>query len=311
MISRESAAVFAKSRADRAPLRMPETGANERPSGEPKMAGGTDSDGGRRRREHGAIKSVVILVVIFGLWESVTRLAHVNPLLFPPASQVFMTLLRDLGLGGSGASSGQLWSYTWSTLSVLLESFAITIVIAVLLTTFAVSSEWGRSFLRTVSAIFQPLPSIALLPVAILWFGLNLRSVMFVVIMAMLWPLSGALSVGFATAPETLVRVGRNYGLRSWRLATGIYLPAALPNALSGLDLAWGYGWRAVIGAELVFGVSGGTAGLGYFINNARIFAATDEALAAIVMVIILGFVTELLFRAAQARTTKRWGMQR
>ena len=252
-------------------------------------------------------RSLVLLLLFLLLWQTVTTVGHVNPLLLPSAYVVLRTFIADIGIGGNG----QLWLYAWETVKVLLEAFLITILCAVVLTTLALTGRWGRALLSTVSGIFQPLPSIALLPLAILWFGLNSNSVLFVVVMAMLFPLSSALTVGFATASETLIRVGRNYELRGPQLALRIYLPLALPNAISGLELAWSYGWRAIVGAELIFGVTGSGAGLGYFINNARIYGQTAEALAAIVMIIFLGLVAQMLFVISTRLTTKKWGMSR
>src|SRR3984885_2666955 len=126
----------------------------------------------------------LIIVALCVLWEAIVRGFHVNPLLFPTFSDVAIHLARGLGIGGSG----ELWSYIWDTLSVLLESYAISVVLAIILTGLAVSSGWARDVLATLTGIFQPLPSIALLPMGVQWFGFSQESVMFVGVMAMPWP---------------------------------------------------------------------------------------------------------------------------
>jgi NitT/TauT family transport system permease protein len=84
-----------------------------------------------------------------------------------------------------------------------------------------------------------------------------------------------------------------------------------LPSIFNGLRISWGYGWRTIVAAELVFGSTAQGQGLGHFINTSRIYLATDEAMAGILMVIILGLLFETLFRILQRETTMRWGMER
>lgn len=260
----------------------------------------------------GTGRSLVIILSLIAVWEGAVRLLEVNPLLFPTFGSVLRSLLDGLGLiTGKREATGEFWHLTWVTMDVLLKSYVLAAVLAITLTSLAAGNQWGRTFLATVTGIFQPLPGIALVPLAILRFGLNTRALMFVVIMAMLWPLTGALAVGFATVPDTIVRVGQNYQLSRLAMIRCVLLPMALPAALSGARVAWGYGWRTVVGAEIVFGATGAQGGLGWFINNSRLFLDVSGALSAILVVVIIGLLTESLFQLVQNRTTKRWGMER
>lgn len=253
-----------------------------------------------------ALKKVVVLVLLCVAWEATVRLLEVNKLLFPPFSDVVMRLIQGLGIGGSG----ELWSYIWETLSVILQSFAISIVLAVVLTSLAVSNAWMRQLLSVMTGIFQPLPSIALLPMAILWFGFSRESLVFVVVMAMTWPIASSLTVGFATISPTLLRLGRNYELGRVAMMGEILLPAALPMMISGLRVGWGFGWRTVVAAELVFGATGTGGGIGWYINNSRLFMNISDGFAGILLVIIVGLLTESIFRLLQYFTTHKWGTE-
>ena len=253
-----------------------------------------------------ALKKVVVLVMLCVAWEAVVRLLNVNKLLFPPFSDVALRLVKGLGLGGSG----ELWSYIWETLSVILQSFAISVVLAIVLTGLAVSNAWMRQVLSVMTGIFQPLPSIALLPMAILWFGFSRESLLFVVVMAMIWPIASSLTVGFATISPTLLRLGRNYELGRFAMMTEILLPAALPMMISGLRIGWGFGWRTVVAAELVFGATGTGGGIGWYINNSRLFMNIADGFAGILLVIIVGLLTESVFRLVQYYTTHKWGTE-
>lgn len=254
----------------------------------------------------GALKKVVVLTLVCVAWEATVRLLDVNKLLFPPISEIAVKLAHGLGLGGTG----ELWSYVWQTLSVILQSFAISIVIAVVVTGLAVSNDWAREFLSVMTGMFQPLPSIALLPMAILWFGFSRESLVFVVVMAMIWPIASSLTVGFATISPTLMRLGRNYELGRFAMMTEILLPAALPMMISGLRVGWGFGWRTVVAAELVFGATGTGGGIGWYINNSRLFMNIADGFAGILLVIIVGLCTESLFRMVQYYTTHKWGTE-
>ena len=253
-----------------------------------------------------AFKKTAVLVGLCVAWELTVRILEVNKLLFPPLSSVVLSLANGLGIGGSG----ELWSYIWETLSIILQSFGISIVLAVIITGLAVSNKWMRELLSVLTGIFQPLPSIALLPMAILWFGFSRQSVVFVVVMAMIWPIASSLTVGFATISPTLYRLGRNYELSPFRLMTEVLLPAALPMMISGLRVGWGFGWRTVVAAELVFGATGSGGGIGWYINNSRLFMNITDGFAGILLVVIVGLITESLFRMVQHFTTHKWGTE-
>lgn len=249
-------------------------------------------------------RRTVILAGLIAVWEVWVSVAHVSSFIFPPFHDVVAALYDNL-------VHGSLWSITWSTLSVVFEAYIISVLLALVLTALAVTNSWGRDFLNTVTGIFQPLPSIALLPMAILWFGLSRESLLFVVVMSMTWPVAAALTTGFATAPQTLLRLGQNYEVGIVSLFCRILLPSALPSLIGGLRVGWGYGWRTVVAAELIFGTTGAAEGLGYFINVSRLYLKTADSIAGILVVIILGLIVEAIFRLVQRRTTVRWGMER
>ena len=184
--------------------------------------------------------------------------------------------------------------------------------LAVLLTVLAVSSPWGRDVLTTLTSMFNPLPAIALLPLALLWFGLGRGSLLVVLVHSVLWPLALNTYAGFQAVPDTLRMAGRNYGLRGLRYALQILVPAALPSILSGLKIGWAFAWRTLIAAELVFGASSGKGGLGWYIFQNRNELYTDKVFAGLALVIIIGLLVETLgFHQLERVTVKRWGVQR
>jgi NitT/TauT family transport system permease protein len=209
-----------------------------------------------------------------------------------------------------GWRDGSLSDTTWTTLRLLLKGVGIGASVAVVLTAFATLSKFGEDVLLFLTAILNPLPGVAVLPIAMLIFGLSEDAILFVIANATIWPIAIALNTGFKTANQTLVAVGRNIGLSRVRVITDVLAPAALPQAISGLKTAWAFGWRTIIAAELVFGVAGSSGGLGNYINDARQYLLPPKAFAGLLTIAIIGVLFETLFGRLERRTIVRWGMK-
>jgi len=250
----------------------------------------------------GTIRKTVLLVVLALLWEGYARILD-NPLLFP-------TFLDTVGALLAGIASGELPRAGWYTLSLLLKGYAAGLVVAGLLTAFASVSRIGADLLETLTAMFNPLPSIALLPLALIWFGLGDNSVIFVLVHAVLWAVALNTFAGFRTLSPTLKMVGQNYGLSGVGYIVRILIPGAFPSILTGLKVGWAFAWRTLIAAELVFGVSSGSGGLGWYIFQNKNQLLIPEVFAGLLTVILFGlFVENVIFRSIENRTVRRWGM--
>lgn len=259
---------------------------------------------GRQVAQHDWLRKALILLALALVWEGAARWQD-NELLLP-------TFLQTARAFIDGIASGELLERIRVSLSVLLQGYVAGIAAAFVLTALAVSTRLGRDLLETLVSMFNPLPAIALLPLALLWFGLGNGSLVFVIVHAVLWPLALGTYAGFQGVPETLRMAGRNYGLRGLPLVLQILVPAALPSILSGLKIGWAFAWRTLIAAELVFGVSSGKGGLGWYIFQNRNELYTDKVFAGLAAVILIGLLVEnLAFRTLERLTIGRWGMQR
>ncbi len=251
-----------------------------------------------------ALRRLLVLALVAALWEAAATWQN-NPLMFPTFSAT-MTALWD------GIWRENLLSMAWVSLSVLLKGYAIAVVLAMALTSFAVSTRIGNDVLSTLTSMFNPLPAIALLPLAMLWFGLGAVSLTFVLVHAVLWPLALNTHAGFTSVSETLRMAGRNYGLTGIRYVVTMLIPAAFPAILTGLKVGWAFAWRTLIAAELVFGVSSGKGGLGWFIFQNRNELYIDKVFAGLVTVILIGLLVEnVVFRWIETHTVRKWGMVR
>ncbi|WP_233235878.1 ABC transporter permease [Bordetella sp. LUAb4] len=251
-----------------------------------------------------AVRKALILIILAALWELAARLTD-NDLLLPgfvATAKAFVEGLLD----------GELLARAAASLRVLVKGYVAGVVLAFVLTTLAVSTRLGRDLLATLTAMFNPLPAIALLPLALLWFGLGEGSLVFVLIHSVLWALAVNTYAGFLAVPDTLRMTGRNYGLRGIRYVLRILVPAALPAILAGLRIGWAFAWRTLIAAELVFGASSGKGGLGWYIFQNRNELYTDRVFAGLAAVVLIGLLVEGLgFDNLERVTVRRWGMHR
>lgn len=250
------------------------------------------------------VRQLVVLVLIAVAWEAAARWAG-NDLLLPGFLQAAQAWWDDL-------RNGELLMRTATSLSLLLQGYALGVVLALTLSSLAVATQAGRDLLVTLTSLFNPLPAIALLPLALLWFGLGQGSLVFVLVHAVLWPLALATLSGFQGVPETLRMAGRNYGLRGLRYVAQILVPSALPAILSGLRIGWAFAWRTLIAAELFFGASSGRGGLGWYIFQSRNELMTDKVFAGLATVVMIGWLVErFVFDTVERLTVRRWGLQR
>ncbi|GAB3406463.1 ABC transporter permease [Massilia agilis] len=252
---------------------------------------------------YSALRKTFILIVLVVAWEVGARVLN-NELLFP-------TFVATVDALFNGLASGDLLLKIWASLKVLLMGYGIGIALAGVLTAIGISSRIGTDFLETLTSMFNPLPAIALLPIALIWFGLGNGSLVFVLVHSVLWAVALNTHSGFLAVSNTLRMVGRNYGLGGFKYVSKILIPAAFPSILTGLKIGWAFAWRTLIASELVFGVSSGSGGLGWFIYENKNQLEIPNVFAGLLTVILIGLIVEnLVFRTIETHTVRKWGMQ-
>ncbi len=197
------------------------------------------------------VRQVTLLVLLAAIWQLYGASVD-NDLILP-------TFAKTVTAFWNGIVEGPLLLRAWTSIKLLLAGYTIALVLALFLTMFAVASRVGTDLLTLLTAMFNPLPAIALLPLALLWFGLGEKSMIFVLVHSVVWPLALNTYAGFMGVGETLRMTGQSFGLRGLRYSLKILIPAAFPSILTGLKIGWAFAWRTLIAAELVFGVSSGS----------------------------------------------------
>ena len=258
----------------------------------------------RRIWEQEAVRKAAVVLILIVAWEGYAQLAGVNPLLFPTFSSTATALWGAI-------ITGEVFVKAWFSFQILFIGYPLGVLIAAILVIGASATRIGRDFLSLITSIFQPLPAIALLPLATLWFGFGQPSLVFVTIHSIVWAVSLSTLAGFTSVGRTLVMVGENYGVTGLNLMRLVLIPAALPAILAGLRIGWAFAWRTLIGAELIFGAVSGKGGLGWMVFENSDWLRTDKVFATMLVIILIGLAIEnLVFVAIEKRTVQKWATQ-
>ncbi len=152
----------------------------------------------------------------------------------------------------------------------------------------------------------QALPSICWLPLALLWFGLSERAILFVVVMGAMLSLSLATADGVRNTSPLYLRAALTLGARGWQLYPTVILPAALPAIVSGMKIGWSFAWRSLMAGELLY-VS---LGLGQLLTMGRELNDMSQVIAVMFIIIALGLLVDrALFASIERRLRERWGL--
>lgn len=250
-----------------------------------------------------AVRKAAILFLMALLWQ-IYALRLNNELMLPPFTTTIDALLE-------ATRNGELLRALGTSLKVLAIAYGIGVVVAGIITMLALTSRFGTDLLETCTGMFNLLPAIALLPLALLWFGLGYPSIIFVIVHSVTWPITLNIYSGFTGVSKTLRMVGHNYELSGPAFIFRLLIPAALPHILTGLKVGWAFSWRTLIASELVFGVSSGSGGIGWFIYEKKNQLDIAMVFAGLIAIIIIGVLVEnIVFTSIENRTIRKWGMK-
>ena len=240
---------------------------------------------------------------MIALWALIARQGVWDKTLVPGPGEVATTLWHQLSDGNH-----ELLNATTISLRRVLIGYSISLAIGVPLGILLARKVWMEETVGSLVTGFQALPSICWLPLALLWFGLNDKAILFVVVMGSLVSVTVAVQDGVKNLPPQFVRAARTMGTRRLPLYTEVLLPASLPALITGAKLGWAYAWRALMSGELLF-VS---LGLGHTLMMGRELADMSQVLSVMIVIIGLGLLTDrAIFGVIEHRVRERWGTAR
>lgn len=246
------------------------------------------------------------LILAFCLsWQLIVWSGRYSPLIFPPLDAIWRSLWRDL-------VHGNLFSQLVFSLRLVLEGLFLSIAMGLGIALLARRFVVFRKGIDLLISVAHPLPGVALLPLVILWVGIGEAAVLFIILHSVLWPFLVSFFGALDRLPVIHQEVADNYELKGWRRLIWVDLPGAFPGFLSGLKIGWSRAWRALISAEMIFGATSGSGGIGWFMFQKRVFMDTAGLFGGLLVIIVIGVAMErLVFRWLERRTVVRWGMER
>lgn len=200
------------------------------------------------------------------------------------------------------ALSGELLTHVKISAGRALAGFAIGGGTGLVLGLLTGSVRWAETLLDTTLQMIRNIPPLALIPLVILWFGIDEAAKLFLVSIGVFFPIYINTFHGIRSVDKGLIEMGRSYGLRGWSLYKEIILPGALPSILVGVRFSLGLMWVLLIVAETI----SAQAGIGYMTMNAREFLQTDIVLVGILLYAVLGKLADVLAKTLE-RYWLRW----
>jgi sulfonate transport system permease protein len=250
------------------------------------------------RRAGAALRAsagVLLPVALALAWEAAVRAGLAEGRLMPPPSRIGATLAEL-------AASGELWTHAAATLQRVAGGFAIGAASGIVVGALSGASDAARRLLDPTLQALRAIPSIAWVPLFILWLGIFEASKVALIAVGVFFPVYLGIAGAILSVDRKLVEVGRVFRLPRATLARRILLPAVLPEALTALRSGLGLGFMFVVAAEFM----GASEGLGYLLVDGQQMGKPDQILAAIIAFALLGKAADSLLMLAGAPLT-RW----
>ena len=241
---------------------------------------------------------LVPVIVLLALWQIFGWLGWSNTDLVPSPTEVASAI-------GEMTSSGQLFDDALASLRRVFVGFTAAIIIGCIIGGLTAGNSNWSSWLDSPLELLRPIPPIAWIPLAIIWFGIGEMPAYFIVFLGAFFPVFVNVVAGIRSTEQQHINAALCLGANRWLILCDVILPSALPSIMTGLRVAFGVGWICVITAELV----GAQSGLGYMIQLNRLLLRTDKVVAGMVVIGFLGFTFNQLLVFAE-RKLVRWRLQ-
>lgn len=238
----------------------------------------------------------VVPLVVLAAWWAVTAGGLVPPYQLPPPASV-------IEAGAELIQRGELWLHIAISLQRVILGFVFGSVIALAFAAVVGLSRVGEILLSPMLVALRAVPSLAWVPLLILWLQVGEESKLTLVAIGAFFPVYTTVADALRHVNPQLVEAGRSFGLRGWSLFRTVQLPAVTPSVVSGLRLALAQAWLFLVAAELL----GASMGLGWMLNDSQQTGRVDRILLAIVLLALLGTLTNAILVLFERSVLKRW----
>jgi len=240
------------------------------------------------------------IAILVAIWQLVYQSGFFDKVVLPSPLQVWRALGHDLG-------NGVIWRNTEASIVRLLIGFTVSVAAGTVFGLLEVASNFFERSFGSLVVGLQSLPSIAWLPLAVLWFGLSEQAVLFVVIIGSFPAVALATMNSVRQVPPLLQRAGRTMGASGWRLYRHVVLPAAIPGYVGGMQQGWAFAWRSLMAGELIIASANGLGGL---LTRSQQNLETPTVIAVMAVIVIIGMFVDLaVFGTLDNRIRSRRGL--
>ncbi|MFA4880424.1 MAG: ABC transporter permease [Candidatus Doudnabacteria bacterium] len=252
-----------------------------------------------KRRINKAVKILAIIFLIFFLWWLIYSLNFWPGWLFPSPQTVIKTLFKGF-LNGT-----YIWGILISMRRIFI-GFGISLLFGTALGFLVAKIKLLRQTIDPLILGLQTLPSICWLPLALLWFGLNEKAIIFVVVMGTILSITISVKGAVTSIQPSLINAGKILGARGVNLYRYIILPAILPSYITGVKQGWSFAWRSLMSGEMLFI----TAGLGQLLMFGRELNDMAQVMAVMMVIVIIGVIfDQFIFGNIESRLNYKWGL--
>jgi sulfonate transport system permease protein len=231
----------------------------------------------------------LVPVAVLALWQSASQAGFLSTRILPEpwaVAKAFWSL----------AITGEMWRHVWTSTWRAVSGFAVGGSLALALGLLTGSLRWAETLLDSTLQMVRNIPPLALIPLVILWFGIDESAKLFLVSVGVFFPIYLNTFHGIRSVDKGLIEMARSYGLSGWQLYRQVILPGALPSILVGVRFSLGFMWVILIVAETI----SAQAGIGYMTMNAREFLQTDVVLVGILLYALLGKLADVLAKGLE-----------
>ena len=245
------------------------------------------------------IKRIIFFAAIIAFWYTGSKLEWWMPIILPSPEKVLEALI-------TGFQDKTLVYDLIASFRRLAIGLGLSLIIGTALGVLLAKSKTADETLGTVVLAFQSVPSIVWLPLAIMWFGMNEKAVIFVVLLGGTFVMTLNIRVGIKNVSPLFIKAAKTMGVTGWNLYKRVIFPAAIPYVVTGSRLAWAFAWRALMAGELL---STGP-GLGYTLRYASDFGDMGLVIGVMIIIGVIGtIVDQLIFQRIEKSVLNRWGL--
>ena len=246
------------------------------------------------------VRVALFYAALILIWQLLYQTEVWSPVLFPSPHEVWDALQRNI-------ENGRLWDSTYASLHRLAIGFTLAFIVGITIGIACGTMRWVDETLGSLVLGLQSLPSITWLPLAVLWFGLSEKAIIFVVLMGSIFAIAISARDGVRNIPVLQRRAAQVFGASRLQTIRYVTLPGMLPSMAQGLKLGWSFSWRSLMAGELLY-VS---AGLGHLLQVGRDLTDMPLVLAVMAVIVAIGIAFDrLLFGPAEAWVRNRWGLR-